>query len=83
MPGPPFGPSYLITITSPGFIFLEKIAAFASSSELNTLAGPSWTSISGKTAALFTTAPSGARFPLNIAIPPVALYGLSIGLITS
>ena len=41
IPGPPFGPSYLITITSPLFIFLPKIAFTASSSELKTLAGPS------------------------------------------
>ena len=41
IPGPPFGPSYLITITSPATILLLNIASTASSSELNTLAGPS------------------------------------------
>ena len=41
IPGPPFGPSYLITTTSPGTIFPPLIAAIASSSQSNTLAGPS------------------------------------------
>ena len=39
--------------------------------------------ISGTTAERLTTAVSGARFPFRIAIPPVWLYGLSIGRITS
>ena len=30
MPGPPFGPSYLITMTSPALIFLPRIALIAS-----------------------------------------------------
>ena len=59
------------------------IAAMASSSQSNTLAGPSCTSISGTTAERFTTHESGAILPLNTAIPPVAEYGLSIGLIIS
>ena len=46
-------------------------------------AGPSWTIISSTTAERFTTPPSGARLPLRTASPPVWLYGLSIGLITS
>ena len=83
IPGPPFGPSYLITITSPATILLLNIASTASSSELNTLAGPSWTNISGSTADLFTTAPSTAKFPLSTAIPPVLLYGFSTCFITS
>ena len=83
MPGPPLGPSYLITTTSPGTIFPPFIAAIASSSQSNTLAGPSCTSISSTTAERLTTEPSGARLPERTARPPVLLYGLSTGLITS
>ena len=83
IPGPPFGPSYRITITSPGLIFPDLIASVASSSLSKILAGPSCTSISAQTAERFTTLPSGARFPLSTARPPVSLYGLSIGRITS
>ena len=83
IPGPPFGPSYLITTTSPATILPPLIAAIASSSQSNTLAGPSCTIISGTTAERFTTPESGARLPFNTAIPPVSLNGLSIGLITS
>ena len=39
--------------------------------------------ISGTTAERFTTLPSGARLPFNTASPPVGVYGLSIGRITS
>ena len=81
MPGPPFGPSYLMTTTSPGTIFPPFIAVMASSSQSNTLAGPLCTNISSQTADLFTILPFGARFPLSAANPPVSLYGLSIGLI--
>ncbi len=83
IPGPPFGPSYLITTTSPSTILPPLIAAIASSSQSNTLAGPSCTIIESATAERFTTDPSGARFPLRTASPPVLLYGLSSGLITS
>ena len=83
IPGPPFGPSYRITTTSPGFIFPPLIASIASSSLSNTLAGPSCLSISGATALLFTTHVSGARFPLSTAIPPFGIYGSSISLIIS
>ena len=55
----------------------------ASSSQSNTLAGPLCCNISGTTADLLTTDPSGARLPLRTASPPVFVYGLSIGLITS
>ena len=41
IPGPPFGPSYLITTTSPATILPPLIASIASSSQSNTLAGPS------------------------------------------
>ena len=59
------------------------IAAIASSSQSNTLAGPSCTNISSTTAERFTTLPSGARLPFKTAKPPVGVYGLSIGRITS
>ena len=61
MPGPPFGPSYLITTTSPGFIDLANIASTPSSSELNTLAIPSKDVPS--LPVIFATAPSLAKFP--------------------
>ena len=83
IPGPPLGPSYLITITSPFCTTCPMIAFVASSSESKTLAGPSWTNISGATAALLTTAPSGARLPNNILNPPVAEYACNAGIITS
>ena len=82
IPGPPFGPSYLITTTSPSTILFPNIASIASSSESNTLAGPLWFSISSRTADFLTTAPSKAKFPFKTAIPPVSLYGFSIFLIT-
>ena len=48
------------------------IAWVAASSESNTRAGPVCCIIAGATAALLTTAPSGARLPNRIASPPVA-----------
>ena len=83
IPGPPLGPSYLMTTTSPATIFPPFMAAIASSSQSNTLAGPVCTIISGTTAERFTTQPSGARFPLRTASPPFFIYGLSIGRMTS
>ena len=83
IPGPPLGPSYLMTTTSPATIFPPLIASTASSSLSNTLAGPECTSISLSTAPSFTTLPSIARFPLSTAIPPVSYAGLSHGFITS
>ncbi len=83
MPGPPFGPSYLITATSPSVIRPCRIASTASSSDPKILAGPACVSISGKTADCFTTAPSGARLPHRTARPPLGAYGFAISLITS
>jgi len=40
IPGPPLGPSYLITTTSPATIYPSLIALILSSSQLNTFAGP-------------------------------------------
>ena len=64
MPGPPFGPSYLITTTSPSLILLDNIASTPSSSELKTLALPSKEVPS--LPVIFATAPSLAKFPYKI-----------------
>ena len=42
MPGPPLGPSYRITMTSPTVIFLPRIALIASCSNWKTRAGPAF-----------------------------------------
>src|SRR5208283_4678264 len=42
IPGPPLGPSYAMTTTSPGAIVSSRIACIARSSELKTRAGPRW-----------------------------------------
>ncbi len=83
IPGPPFGPSYRMTTTSPFLISPSIIAWYASSSELNTLAGPSKAYIFLLTADTLTTPPSGARLPYNTAIPLSLLCGLSYFFITS
>ena len=68
-----------MTTTSPLTILPPVMAAIASSSLLNTFAGPLCTSISLATALRFTTQRSGARLPLRTAMPPVSLYGWSMG----
>ena len=75
IPGPPFGPSFLITTTSPFLILLLKRASNASCSLSKTFAGPLNVSIS--IPATFTTDPLGDRDPLNIAKPPSLEIGLS------
>ena len=55
----------------------------ASSSQSNTLAGPSCTIISSTTAERLTMPESGARFPFRAASPPVSENGFSTGRITS
>ena len=80
MPGPPAGPSYRITITSPGRIVRCLTAVKQSSSLSNTRAGPRWRSRSWP--ASLTTQPPGARFPRRTASPPVGLSGCSIGTTT-
>src|SRR5919199_1526983 len=81
IPGPPLGPSYLITTTSPSSIRPLVTASIASSSESKTRAGPSWNSrVCPET---LITQPSGARLPLRITSPPVSLRGLSTGTTTS
>ena len=83
IPGPPLGPSYLMTTTSPGDIVPSRIAFMPASSESNTLAVPSKRIIFLLTADCFTTAPWGARLPLSMAIPPSLWCAFSRGLITS
>jgi hypothetical protein len=83
MPGPLRGPSWRIMTTSPSRIFFARIAFIAASSPSNTRAGPVCFHISLGTAALFTTAPSGARVPDRIFSPPSWFIGFSRVLITS
>ena len=64
IPGPPFGPSYLTTITCPFLILLLRIASIADSSELKTIAFP--VKLSPSFPDIFATAPSGAKFPYKI-----------------
>ena len=75
MPGPPFGPSFLITTTSPLLILLLNKASIASCSLSKTFAGPenSFTSMP----AVFTTDPFGESVPFKIAIPHSFEIGLS------
>ena len=76
IPGPPFGPSYRITTTSPAEIVPSSSASIAARSRSNTRAVPSKTSASNP--ADLTTAPSGVSEPPRIVIPPVAWMGLLI-----
>ena len=63
IPGPPRGPSYRITTTSPATTRPPRIPVTASSCDSNTFAGPENVHSSSGTPAVFTTAPSGAMFP--------------------
>ncbi len=69
IPGPPFGPSYRMTTTSPAVMVPSSSASIAARSRSNTRAVPSNTDSSKP--ADFTTAPPGAREPRRIVIPPV------------
>ncbi len=80
MPGPPFGPSYLITTTSPFTISPFLIASLANFSESKTLAVPSKKVPSFPV--IFATLPSLAKFPYKILIWPVFFIGSEIGFIT-
>ena len=80
MPGPPFGPSYRITTTSPATISPLVTASKAPLSPSKTLAGPSCFSM--LVPATFITAPSGAKLPFNIANPPVELLAFCTEKIT-
>ena len=61
IPGPPFGPSYLITTTSPAFIDFDRIASTPSSSESKTRALP--LNEVPSFPVIFATAPSLAKLP--------------------
>ena len=74
IPGPPFGPSYLIITTSPSITFPDVIALNASLSPLYTFAGPSC--FICLVPATLNTAPSGAKLPFNMTNPPVELLGV-------
>mmetsp|Transcript_43205 Transcript_43205/g.92018 ORF Transcript_43205/g.92018 Transcript_43205/m.92018 type:complete len:209 (-) Transcript_43205:1238-1864(-) len=76
IPGPPFGPSYLIASTHPlseAWSFLT--ASIMSSSASKHRAGP--TKRVPSFPVIFPTAPSGARLPWRMAMCPVALTGFS------
>src|SRR5579875_781044 len=81
IPGPPRGPSYRMTTTSPATILRSSIARIASSSRSKTRAGPRWCSRSWP--AILTTAPSGASIPRRMTRPPVGLKGRSAVAITT
>ena len=81
MPGPPFGPSYLITITSPVFTFPSPIPLLASYSESKTIADP--LNIKPSFPVILATEPSLAIFPYNILMWPDSLIGFSTVFITS
>ena len=76
MPGPPLGPSYRITITSPDLYSLLDTALNASSSQSKHLAIP--LNYFELRPATLTIAPSGARFPLRPTTPPVFEIGLLV-----
>ena len=73
MPGPPRGPSYTITTTSPGLIRLARMASHAISCDWNTRAGPSKRRMDASTPAVFTMQPSLAKLPYRMAKPPSLL----------
>ena len=70
MPGPPFGPSYRITTTSPFRIWPAKMAARHASSDSKTRAGPVMRG--AFTPVILATAPSVARLPRRMARWPCA-----------
>ena len=81
IPGPPFGPSYRITTTSPAWIFPAVSADATSSSLSKTLAGPRCSR--GVVVVALTTQPAGARLPRRMARPPAACSGEPSGRTTS
>ena len=81
IPGPPLGPSYLITTTSPLLTTPSAIPLFASYSLSKTLAGPSKKSPSFPV--IFATEPPEAILPFKILMCPESFTGLSSGLIIS
>ena len=81
MPGPPLGPTYLMTKTSPLITFSFLIAEFASSSESKTFAGPE--KFNPSFPVIFATQPSSAKFPYIIVICPFCFMGFFKLYITS
>ena len=82
IPGPPLGPSYLMTTTQPlKDSGSSSSAASIASSWSKHLAGPSNSSPSFPV--IFATDPSGATSPYRICRCPVSLMGLSSGITTS
>ena len=79
IPGPPLGPSYLITTTSPSSISPLETASNAYSSLSKTFAVPVNSVIS--TPAVLITPPSGANVPFRITAVPTSCIGCSTGLI--
>ena len=73
MPGPPLGPSYLITITSPSLYFFSLTALKASSSQSKHLALPLKNNVF--IPATLTMAPPSAKFPFKPTTPPVGVIG--------
>ncbi len=73
IPGPPFGPSYRMTTTSPARMAPSARASIAARSRSKTRAVPSKTAAS-KPADL-TTAPRGASEPCRMVMPPVGWIG--------
>src|SRR4030095_14979630 len=80
-PGPPLGPSFRLTSTSPLPTRPPVTAAKQSSSESNTLALPRKVRLS--LPGIFTTEPAGARLPRSTARPPSAAIGGAPGGVTS
>ena len=70
-----------MTSTSPGLIFLPRIAFIAAGSESNTRAGPVIETFFSPV--IFATQPSGARLPFRIARWPCLYIGFDQGRITS
>ena len=77
IPGPPRGPTYLITTTSPAFILPVLMPLINSCSPSNTLAGP--VNNSPSLPEIFATLPFSARLPNSICKCPVDLTGCSTG----
>ena len=75
MPGPPFGPSYLIITASPALISFFKTAVRASSSQSKHFALP--LKINLFRPAILEIQPSSARFPQRPTTELCSLRGLS------
>ncbi|OQC19264.1 MAG: hypothetical protein BWX71_02632 [Deltaproteobacteria bacterium ADurb.Bin072] len=75
MPGPPRGPSFRITTTSPETMVFSLTAARQLCSDSKILALPVKVRYSLATADCFTTAPSGARLPVSTTVPPSGKKG--------